>query len=294
MEFQPKDLLPLLKMLSEKYTSKSSTSVSYETAQQIMGAILYCIQEFEHHPHDARQNASGGKATALMGVDSITAECAYEQGYVLVVEKIKQAHDLYNRIMTNFDGFGNEAYVETLVDGLPEFFKWYDPKFAPRNHIILIDYPILYEPASLTGIDLIYDYLKAIELEQLFLSAFPKGYVRNVLSIYHRDYSELLLNVPEIVLKHVLVNLLLKKGTPVISFDDTDCERLRFSILQTNSEAFGLLLENALTAFIDRQMNGDKNLLYYLKHAIPNISVELINAAENNCMNVILGGDLYG
>lgn len=38
-------ILPLVKELTEKYTGKASTSVTYEVAQQLMGAALYCINE---------------------------------------------------------------------------------------------------------------------------------------------------------------------------------------------------------------------------------------------------------
>ncbi|WP_310604430.1 DUF6179 domain-containing protein [Anaerosporobacter sp.] len=284
MDFQPQDLFPLLKTLSEKYTCKESTSVSYETAQQLMEAILYCIHE----------NDSTTETTALMETSSYSAEQAYEQGYALVVSKIKQAHTLYNHIMLNFNGYGNEAYEETLIAGLPSFFTWYDPKFAPQNHIILIDYPILTNLQHLNGIDLIYEYLKCIELEQLLLSSFPKEYIQRVLSQYHPDYSELIINTTEILLKNILVNLLLKMNTPTVQFHTIDCEKLQQSILQTERDVFLDLLTTALATFIDQKLNNRKDLLLYLTQAIPNIATELINAARNNCINAILGGDLYG
>lgn len=287
MEYQPKDLLPLLKTLSEKYTSKSSTSVSYETAQQLMGAILYCIGE-------NRYDENGEAATLPDATAPIDAEASYERGYSLVVAKIKKAHTLYNCIMTGFDACGCHAYEETMVNGLPEFFKWYDPKFAPRNHIILLDYPVLHPMEDRNGIDLIYGYLQCVELEQLFLSRFPKKYIRNVLLQYHRDYSELLLNAAEIVLRNLLLNLLLETDVPVIKFSAADIDKLQGFVLHQDKELLIDTLYSELNFFIAGQFASNNALRNYLGRAVPDLAVELRNAAENNCMDIMLGGNLYG
>ena len=44
MDYTMEELLPVVGKLTEKYTSLSSTSVTYETAQQLMGAVLYCLR----------------------------------------------------------------------------------------------------------------------------------------------------------------------------------------------------------------------------------------------------------
>ena len=43
--YEMEELVPIVASLSEKYTSKESTSVSYETARQLMEAVMYCINE---------------------------------------------------------------------------------------------------------------------------------------------------------------------------------------------------------------------------------------------------------
>ena len=47
MEYQMEELLPLVSALTDKFTSKESSSVTYETAQMLMEAVLFCIQEYE-------------------------------------------------------------------------------------------------------------------------------------------------------------------------------------------------------------------------------------------------------
>ena len=45
MDYTMEELLPVVGKLTEKYTGFSSTSVTYETARQLMEAVLYCIGE---------------------------------------------------------------------------------------------------------------------------------------------------------------------------------------------------------------------------------------------------------
>ena len=47
IHYEMEELLPIVAELAEKYTSKESTSVSYEKANQLMEAVLYCIHQCE-------------------------------------------------------------------------------------------------------------------------------------------------------------------------------------------------------------------------------------------------------
>ena len=52
MDYTMEELLPVVGKLMEKYTSLSSTSVTYETAQQLMGAVLYCLGSYKPNKLD--------------------------------------------------------------------------------------------------------------------------------------------------------------------------------------------------------------------------------------------------
>ena len=45
MNYEPKELLPIVAELAEKYVGCDSTSISYETAQMLMEGIIYCLEE---------------------------------------------------------------------------------------------------------------------------------------------------------------------------------------------------------------------------------------------------------
>ena len=47
MRYEMEELIPIVAELTERYTGYESTSVTYEKANQLMEAVIYCIQEYE-------------------------------------------------------------------------------------------------------------------------------------------------------------------------------------------------------------------------------------------------------
>lgn len=278
MGYDLDELLILVKELSDIYTSKESTSITYETAQQLMDAVLYCIHENEVASDDVLNDA------IISNHNNMTAREAYDTGYRLVTGKIKWANEIYNKIILDFTDYNNRAYNDTVLKGIPEFFKWYDPRLNPMDHIILADYTVLENIYELNGVDFIYRYLICIEKEQRFLLTFPEEYIREVLLHYHTDYEELLINICALVLKRVLINMLLGVRIEKINLDQDDYKNL-FDIL---SNVSAVKLEEIMYFYLQRLItniySGDKGMYNYLATEIPNIAVELKNASSNNCL----------
>lgn len=186
-------LLPLVTMLSEKYTSKESTSISYETARMLMEAVLYTMGE------------SLKNKAALTGEPPLP-ELLYEEGYQIILSKAKEAVKLYEQLMLHFEDYGCLNYRDTIVHGMPAFFLRYDARFRPMDHLLTLDYPLMCHRQDISGVDLILYYLKCIELEARFLSAFSVSSIRKVLERQHSSYESLYLdNICEPVLFTVLL-----------------------------------------------------------------------------------------
>ena len=47
MDYEMEELVPIVGKLAEKYTANESTSITYEKAEQLMGAVLYCRKTVE-------------------------------------------------------------------------------------------------------------------------------------------------------------------------------------------------------------------------------------------------------
>lgn len=125
------ELVPLVGKLADRYNGYEDTSVTYEKAQQLMGAVLYCIRE-----------AMWAGGNAMASREKVPAQQMYEAGLKAVEEKVKKALEIYNEMMPEFDSYGNRCLYDTFVKGLPEFFKWYDMRFYPQDTILTLDYPL--------------------------------------------------------------------------------------------------------------------------------------------------------
>lgn len=205
------ELLPIVGKLAERYTMGESTSVTYEKAQQLMEAVLYCIREAERAERcayceleDLGQNGGSDETQFSLnevanGKKRLSAQQAYERGLVCVEKKVKAALTLYNEMQSHFDSYGNRCLYDTFVKGIPEFFKWYDIRFAPQDTILTLDYPVNRDLAAYSGIDRIYEYLICIRQEQEFLSVFPRDYVIGILREYNPLYEDMIDNIYEVV-----------------------------------------------------------------------------------------------
>ena len=211
MEYR-EELLLLTARLVRKYTHGESTSVTYETARQLMEAVIYCIKEYWQGEAEKRGIMEGNAscqqdAEAL--VETVTAEeehfweKAYQKGYEQVLFKVKKARALYHKIIDDFDDYGCQCYHDTIIKGIPQFFRYYDAGFCPQDHILTLDYPVLQRMEGLSGIDLIWEYLCCIRLEKEFLKKFRREFVIQVLSEVDSEYQEIYLeNICEAVLEN--------------------------------------------------------------------------------------------
>lgn len=180
MNYEPQDLIPILAKLTNEYTSFESTSVSYDTANILMGGILYCLNETSESVMKLPETLDGADVDLL-----------YKKGRDLVIKKVNRTKDTYHALVSDFNAYGVENYRATIADGIPEFFLHYDPKFKPQDHILTLDYPTLYPVKRLTGIDLMYYYVESIAKETQLLHHFDENAIRNLLSTITRDYENL-------------------------------------------------------------------------------------------------------
>jgi hypothetical protein len=189
MNYSMEELAPVAGGLIRKYGSYENSSVTYEKAEQLMGAVIYCIREYE-----------AGNDSRLLPEAKVSALAAYQAGYECVMHKAKKAVTLYNQTAVIFHSYRLRCLKDTFRKGLPEFFRHYDPRFHPQDTILTLDYPVLVNLQDLSGIDCIYEYLRCVFLEQKFLAQIPCDEVTECLREYHDRYEELFENVCHIFL----------------------------------------------------------------------------------------------
>lgn len=188
MEYSAAELLLVVSGLADKYTSKESTSITWERAQTLMEAVLYCINQY----------VPAAKAGVVRPAQRPEAKFMYQKGYERVIEKTIRAKALYEEIIRDFEDYGVMNYRDTVIKGMPEFFRRYDPRFCPQDHLLTLDYPLLEGnlagDVQLRGIDLILAYLQGIKKEKAFLEQFDRSAVVSLLEELVPDYQELYLD----------------------------------------------------------------------------------------------------
>ena len=262
--------MPIVAKLAECHTAKEITSISYDMAQQFMGAVLYSIHEGEK----AEKNL-------LVQKEALSLESMYAIGVKCVEEKTKETLHLYNEMMTHFLSYENQCLHDTVVKGLPEFFKWYDCKYEPQNTILTLDYPVLVDISGHTGIDKIYDFVLCIQQEQKFLNKFSPAYVIEVLSSYDKQYKRMIDNICEIVLMNVVSHIAAEKDIAVLHFEPEDYLKLQAWIQTDDLNALRGKLKRAIHVLVREYYENDEKLTEYLDKAAYNISVRMKCAADH-------------
>lgn len=264
MDYEIEELIPVVGDLTDKYTSKESSSITYEKAQQLMGAVIYCIGELKNV-----------ESLTDIKVKKIPAQRAYELGYDKVTTKVKAAMELYNNISENFDAYGNICLQDTILKGIPEFFKWYDAKYNPQDTILTLDYPLLIDIRKYQGIDEIYIYLNYISLEQQFLGKIDRKYIINILSNYNAKYTDMIENICEIVFSSVICHELIKKNLGEDRFTHTQLCALKTIFESASQKELLQRIDSFTESFIKKYYNSNIKLLKYLKNSTNDILLRL-------------------
>ncbi len=271
MKYKMEELVPLVAELTEKYTGFESTSVTYEKAEQLMGAVLYCIRETEC-----------GQEEALAAEEKIPARRAYKLGYELVKQKVELALQLYHEIMKDFSCYAVCCLQDVLAEGMPEFFQWYDIRFAPQDEILTLDYPVLKDLSGVQGIDKIYEYLKCIYMEQQFLHAFPDAYIREVLGRYDTLYEDMVENICEVVLGSVLRHIAAGKPLSDPLCGEADRRQIKEAVQSDRFPEVQTRFSEAVAAVVREYCEQEEAVLLYLSGAMEGAVVRLKDAAEKN------------
>lgn len=185
--YSMEELVPLVSKLAFRYTGGEHSSVTYEKAQMLMEAVLYCIREFRER-----------QGNALMA-GNIPAEEAYRRGQELVLEKVRKLQTLYNEMILNFRDYGCLCLRDTVRKGIPAFLQRYDFQFAPQETLLTLDYPVRENLEHLSGVDRVLAYMECICREQAYLGEMDEREVVAILHDYHRDYGHLIENICGIV-----------------------------------------------------------------------------------------------
>lgn len=285
MQYEMEELIPILAGLSEKYTSKESSSISYETARQLLGAIEYCIQEI-------RLGDTEG-ILVLEKQNKLPAKDAYERGYQLVIDKVKKVNEIYCDNIDSFSDYGNSNLADTVRKGIPGFLLHYDVRFRPQDHILTMDYPVLNQSEfeNLCGVDVIYEYINAICIEQQFLHCFSEQFIRNLLRRYHSDYENMFFNISFPVLVYVLSCGMIKKNMEDCTWTKSDEKAMMEYCSQLSSEDLKKQIRTLLLGMMEYLHLPIETHYRYFFHGMEEFVILLKRAMEHDCIESLFCQD---
>ncbi len=268
MDYKMEELLPIVSELAQKYTAYESTSITYEKAQMLMGAVLYSLDEYSH-----------SYANNLVD-KNISLKEQYHIGTNLILEKVDNIREIFNAVSFQFDDFGVKCLYDTVQKGIPQFLKWYDIKFCPQNTILTLDYPLLIDCNSLTGADAVYKYIQAIQIEQSFLSLFDRYYVISVLANYNSEYQDMLENICGIVLMNTVGHIAVNKPFHDACFLHEEYLELSEIFKAKPISDIENIVKNFIEKMVRRFYKDNADMLEYLCCETNNIATRIYTANQ--------------
>ncbi|RDU24724.1 DUF6179 domain-containing protein [Anaerosacchariphilus polymeriproducens] len=284
MNFSEEEILQLLSDRVRKYTSNESSSVSYEKARQLMGSILFCME-------DAQSCSQNNEKKLTLFHKKMNAKEAFEVGLNKKKVKIKETQKLFETIMKTFCTYQNQCYYDTIIKGMPGFFKTYDVEYNAQNHILTLDYPLITAPSlNLKGIDLIYEYLKRTWIEQCFLSSFSYDNILDILKNYHKKHEELIFNICRVVFRNAIGCVLLDKSIYELMIQCDERELLKRLGDSKNVAELEAILIEAFERMLNLHFNNNQEYFVYFLNEIKDFAFEIKSNAENNHLDKIFLG----
>jgi hypothetical protein len=271
----------LLAKQVRRYTNGESSSVKVETAQTIMQSIFYVIGLYLKSFSDVDMCIVLLKQKPLLEL--------YQHGKKLIEEQLDKAQQLLTKIEN--DGFitDNQAYNDTIRDALPPFFSAYDIDFAAHDTPASIDYPLCNDKMDLVGIEYVLNYLKTLCMENKFLNFFAMPVINRLLYSFNDHYKDLLVNIFELVLTNSLGCVLVNKDFTQLNIEPEERRYLEGKLLNLVKADLDLnnILQEGLIQLCTELDISDKLLQKYMKEIIPELSLRIKNALENNSLESI-------
>lgn len=267
LEADLEQIMPIVADLADKYTSKESSSVSYEVATMLTEAVIYTVEEcFDRENTSEAGLRSKDESLIAQNFETRDLSIFYEQGKDIIYRKVYEAKDLYEKILENFQDYGCLNYRDTILKGFPAFFTKYDYKFQPQNHILSLDYPLLVQNEDLTGIDLILQYLKGVYIEAEFLKKFSATAVQQcVMESAAGELPQAFLkyymgNICEVVLWRAVCCAIADEPVQELSLEQGDWKDIRFFFEGDSMEKAGRKIEAIIKMLVQRLGNAEESL----------------------------------
>lgn len=277
-------IMNILKDVIMRYTKGESSSVTVSTAESLLNSVFYSM--------DTGLKSLNDVEAAYEAIKSGNINQIYSKGLSLVSACFKESNELYLKIRKDRLKVGLEAYDSTIEVALPAFFEKYGAVFDAHNTMASIDYPLLFDDMSITGIFYIKWYLETLDIETDFCCLFLDKEIEKVLTtygqIYKIDYTKTLTNIFELVLNASLFSVLSEGSAFSLSISELQYEVLLRKLSGSNQHMLDLLLDETINKLICDLGITDCKLSDYIGKYKAVLNTRLGLALETDTLNKLV------
>jgi hypothetical protein len=275
-------LMTKLQELILRYTQGKSTSVTTDTAENLMMSIMYavdaCMLQYEH------------PETAVAVLKSQPVDTIYEQGVGIVQKHFEEAKTLYQEIKKHKLEVPVDAYNMTIDESLPVFMNKYGVIFDAHNTMASIDYPLAIDDMQLQGVFYMKRYLERLWMETQFCRLFDRQELLELLADYGKvcrfDYRIELFNIFRLVLNNAIFSVLSGGAAERITISPVQFGRLVH--LFEDTERIDSLIQTGIERVIAELNIREAEMTEYIRDCRPDLVQRLRTAAEHNVLHTVI------
>ena len=271
-------LMELLAQKAGELTDGTSSSISVETAGELMSSITFVtgvrLKEYECPEHAAE------------AIRDCSLTDLFQEGLDSVRCKVSRARSVHRRITEGLFETPSVYYRSTVEDGINGFFRLYDPETGAHKLHITVDYPAFSGRPELDGIEFIERYLSYIEAEDSFCRLFRPEDVHSLMCGITPDYPSCPVNIFEPVMMAAVGLVICSRPvrTPALCMEDIS--RLSDVFREKSLIETSIYIEKAVR-LMDRELGMSRSSLRYAVSCVPQMAMTVREAMRNSTIDKV-------
>lgn len=271
-------LMELLAQKAGELTDGSSSSISVETAGELMSSMTFVtgvrLKEYERSEHAAE------------AVRDRSLTDLFQEGLDSVRCKVSRARRIHRHITEGLFGTPSVYYRSTVEDGISGFFRLYDPETGAHKLHITVDYPAFRVRPQLDGIEFIERYLSYIEAEDSFCRLFRPEDVHSLMCGITPDYPSCPVNIFEPVMMAAVGLVICGRPVRTLALCMEDISRLSNVFREKSLVETSIYIEKAVR-LMDRELGMSRPSLRYAVSCVPQMALSVRKAVKNGTLDKV-------
>lgn len=277
------EIMQVLQQLIRKYTQGKSTSVTSETAEDIMVSLIYAMDVYVLHFNNPEE--------AIVHLNFESIKDIHAKGVELLRQYYEDAKQLYQEMKKIRLAVPVDAYNMTIDESLPVFMKQYNIIFGAQNTMASIDYPLAIDDMRLQGVIYIKQYLERLRIETKFCQFFSHQDLMYVLTnfgkIYHFNYHVELFNIFELMVNNAVFSLLAGKKASQVRISETQYKQLNRMLIACCADQRSKLIHESIDQ-LQKELQTDQALTHYIDLYRNELVQRVNNAAKIGSFEIMI------